>query len=211
MSDDAIRLRLFPFSLKYKAKHWLNSEPPDSITSWDSLVHKFLLKIFPPKKATRMRIEIHNFAQYEGETFYKACDHYKDLLRKCPHHGLEKWMQVHHFYNELTGTIRTLIDALVGGALMSKSANEAHKLLEDTLNNCRWPRERETPKKPSGVHELDVSNNLAIQVSLLTKQLQSTQLQNTQVVVNVIQGTIPTCDFYDEIVILVGDEVKLCF
>ena len=41
-SDDAIRLRLFPFSLKDKAKHGLNLEPPDSITSWDSLVHMFL-------------------------------------------------------------------------------------------------------------------------------------------------------------------------
>ena len=33
VSDDAIRLRLFPFSLKDKAKHWLISEPSDSITS----------------------------------------------------------------------------------------------------------------------------------------------------------------------------------
>ena len=37
VSDDAIRLRLFPFSLKEKAKHWLISEPPDAITSWDDL------------------------------------------------------------------------------------------------------------------------------------------------------------------------------
>ena len=42
MSDDAIRLRLFPFSLKEKAKHWLTSEPLDSITSRDELVNKFL-------------------------------------------------------------------------------------------------------------------------------------------------------------------------
>ena len=33
VSDDAIQLRLFPFSLKEKAKHWLISEPSDSITS----------------------------------------------------------------------------------------------------------------------------------------------------------------------------------
>ena len=72
VSDDAICLRLFPFSFKDKAKHWLNSEPPDSITFWDSLVHKFLSKIFPPKQATKMRIEIHNFSRYKGETFYEA-------------------------------------------------------------------------------------------------------------------------------------------
>ena len=142
-----------------------------------------------------MRIGIHNFSQYEGETFYEAWDRYKDLLRKYPYHGLEKWMQVHHFFNGLTRTTRTLLDASVGGTLMSKSANEAYQLLEDmTLNNCEWPSKRATPKKPSGVHELDVFNNLAVQVLLLTKQLQSTQLQNAYVVANVILRLILSCE-----------------
>ena len=89
------------------------------------------------EKAAKMKIEIHNFAQNEGDTFYEAWDLYKDLLRKCPHHRLAKWMQVHYFYNKLTGTMRTLLDASGGGELMSKSANEAYKLLEDmALNNC---------------------------------------------------------------------------
>ena len=57
------------------------------------------------------------------------------------------------------------------------------------------PSERAAPKKQSGVHELDVFNNLAVQVSLLTEQIQSNQLQNTQAMANVIQGAIPTCDF----------------
>ncbi|PKA48167.1 hypothetical protein AXF42_Ash020512 [Apostasia shenzhenica] len=34
VSDDAIRLRLFPFSLKDKAKSWLNSLPIGSVTTW---------------------------------------------------------------------------------------------------------------------------------------------------------------------------------
>ncbi|KAK5783943.1 hypothetical protein PVK06_038460 [Gossypium arboreum] len=33
VSDDAIRLRLFPFSLRNKAKQWLNSLPRGSITT----------------------------------------------------------------------------------------------------------------------------------------------------------------------------------
>ena len=102
VSDEAIRLRLFPLSLKDKVKHWLNSEHFDSITSWDNLLNKFLSKISPLEKIVKMRIEIHNFAEYEEETFYEAWVCYKDLLRKWPHHGLEKWMQVHHFYNGLT-------------------------------------------------------------------------------------------------------------
>ena len=70
--DDVIRFQLFPFPLKDKVKHWLNSEPPDSITTWADLVQKFLAKFFPLAKTVKMRIEINNFVQYEGETFYEA-------------------------------------------------------------------------------------------------------------------------------------------
>ena len=71
VSDDAIRLKLFPFSLKEKAKHWLISEPPDSITSWDDLSNKFLARFFPPAKMAKLRIDINSFYQYEGESFYE--------------------------------------------------------------------------------------------------------------------------------------------
>ena len=33
VSDDAIRLRLFSFTLKDRDKSWLNSQPPTSITT----------------------------------------------------------------------------------------------------------------------------------------------------------------------------------
>ena len=41
-SDESVRLRLFPFSLKDKAKAWLNTLPARTITNWDQLVNKFL-------------------------------------------------------------------------------------------------------------------------------------------------------------------------
>ena len=46
VSDDVIRLRLFPFTLKDKAKAWLNSQLPALITTWDNLVRGFLAKYF---------------------------------------------------------------------------------------------------------------------------------------------------------------------
>ena len=38
VTEEAVRLRLFPLSLSDRAKHWLTSQPPDSITSWNDLV-----------------------------------------------------------------------------------------------------------------------------------------------------------------------------
>jgi len=49
-SNDAIRLRLFPFSLRDKARAWLHSLPPGSITTWDELTKVFLTKFFPPAR-----------------------------------------------------------------------------------------------------------------------------------------------------------------
>ena len=118
VNDESIRFRLIPFSLKEKAKHWLILEPLDSITSWEELVNKFLARFFPLAKATELRIDISNFCQYEGETFFEAWERFKDLLRKFSHHSFTKWMQVHHFYNGLSVLKRTLIDASAGGAIM---------------------------------------------------------------------------------------------
>ena len=38
VTEEALRLRLFPLSLGHRDKHWLTSQPPDSITSWNDLV-----------------------------------------------------------------------------------------------------------------------------------------------------------------------------
>ena len=50
VTEEALRLRLFPLSLGDKVKHWLTSQPLKSITSGNDLVQKFLTKFFPPAK-----------------------------------------------------------------------------------------------------------------------------------------------------------------
>ena len=53
VTDDAIRLWLFPFSLNNKAQAWLNSLPPGKITTWDGLVRSFLTKYFSRQNLQR--------------------------------------------------------------------------------------------------------------------------------------------------------------
>ncbi|KAJ8633022.1 hypothetical protein MRB53_026358 [Persea americana] len=92
ISEEAIRLRLFPFILRDKAKSWPHSLPPGSITTWADLAQKFLAKLFPPTKIARMRNDITSFAQHDSETLYEAWERFKDLLRKCPDHGIPEWL-----------------------------------------------------------------------------------------------------------------------
>ncbi|XP_057426275.1 uncharacterized protein LOC130719681 [Lotus japonicus] len=47
VSDDAFRLRLFPYSLKGEAKVWFQSQPQGSIVTWEDLVEKFGTKFLP--------------------------------------------------------------------------------------------------------------------------------------------------------------------
>ena len=54
VSDDAIKLRLFPFSLRDMAKVWLNSMPAGTFTSWNMLVEKFLARYFPLAKMRKI-------------------------------------------------------------------------------------------------------------------------------------------------------------
>ena len=55
VTDDAIRLRLFHFSLRDKAKVWLNTLPPGLITTWEELAQKILAKYFPSCKYSKVK------------------------------------------------------------------------------------------------------------------------------------------------------------
>lgn len=53
VSEDVIWLRLFPFSLRDKAKHWLNSLHVGSIATWDDMISSFLAKYLSPSKMAK--------------------------------------------------------------------------------------------------------------------------------------------------------------
>ena len=166
VTEDAIRLRLFPFTLRDKAKSWLHSLPPGSITTWNDLAQKFLAKFFPPAKTAKMRNDITSFVQHDSETLYEAWERFKDLLRRCPHHGIPKWLLVQTFYNGLNSQVRTSIDAAAGGALMAKNYDEAYNLLENmAANNYQWPTSRMHQPRAAGILELDAVSALAAQMT----------------------------------------------
>ncbi|KAL6318448.1 hypothetical protein AAG906_041215 [Vitis piasezkii] len=85
-SIDLMRLKLFPFTLKDKAKIWLNSLRPRSIRNWVDLQAEFLKKFFPTHKTNGLKRQISNFSAKENEKFYEsyesiqACQMMEELL-----------------------------------------------------------------------------------------------------------------------------------
>jgi len=76
---------------------------------------------FPPSKTAKLRDQITRFTQKYRESLCDAWERFKKMLRLCPHHGLEKWLIVHTFYNGLSYTTKMTVNAAAGGALMNKN------------------------------------------------------------------------------------------
>ncbi|GJU44993.1 zinc finger, CCHC-type containing protein [Tanacetum coccineum] len=87
-------LRLFQFSLRDQVSNLLERLPARSITTWEDLTTCFLAHFFPPGRTTKLRNDILMFQQHHGESLSEAWTHFKDLLQKVPHHGIDRWLQI---------------------------------------------------------------------------------------------------------------------
>ncbi|GKC53940.1 reverse transcriptase domain-containing protein [Tanacetum coccineum] len=101
---DAIKLMLIPFSLEGAARIWLEKEPSRSILTWEDLF---------------------------DETFSEAWDRFKDLLRRCPHHGFLELHQIDTFYNSLTQSNQDSLNAVASGNLLNRTPRDALMIIEN--------------------------------------------------------------------------------
>ena len=69
---DLMKLKIFPFTLKDKAKTWLNSLRPRSIRNWTEMQAEFLKKFFSTHRTNSLKRQISTFSANENEKFY-AC------------------------------------------------------------------------------------------------------------------------------------------
>ncbi|XP_061353260.1 uncharacterized protein LOC133308974 [Gastrolobium bilobum] len=194
VTSDALKMKLFPYSLTNGAKVWQNTLQPNSIRRLEDMAEKFLMKFFPPTKAIQLRNDIAAFQQYDGETPYEAWDRFKELLQKCPNHGILKWIQMETFYNGLNNQTRGAVDASAEGALLARTFTEAYEILERmAFSNYQWPTKiMNTPKKAAGVLEHDDLLVLAEHISSLNDTIKSLNLsadaraQQVHTITNVI-------------------------
>ena len=120
MESDILKLKLFPFSLRGKAKGWLHSLPIDSIKTGDDLKEAFIKKYYPPVKILQNRNNILSFRQNENEHVDMAWDRIKLMIRTCLSHGVNEWTILHSFYNGQNYMSRNILDSAAGGALWEK-------------------------------------------------------------------------------------------
>src|SRR3954468_21051254 len=140
---DIIKLKLFPFSLRGKAKKWLLSLPRNSIDSWIKCKDTFIGKYYPPAKIISMRSEIIKFKQSDNEHVSQAWKRMKSLVKNCPTHGLIAWMIIQTFYAGLNFSSRNLLDSAARGTFMTITVGAATKFLDNMMvNYSEWHVER---------------------------------------------------------------------
>ncbi|XP_071939221.1 uncharacterized protein [Coffea arabica] len=177
VTEEQIRLRAFPFSLKDAAKDWLYYLPAGSITTWAQLKKKFLEKFFPASRAASLRKEICGIKQYPGESLYEYWDRFNKLCTRCPQHQISEQLLIQYFYEGLQSTDRSIIDAASGGALANKTPREAWELIEAMAENSQQFGFRES--NPSRkVNEVEISS-LQQQMSELTSVVRQLAMRDT--------------------------------
>ncbi|GJR95958.1 NAC domain-containing protein [Tanacetum coccineum] len=173
------------------AETWLENEPPCSITTWDDLVSNFLNQFYPHSKTRELRKEITNFQQVFGKTFTEAWERFKDLLKKCPHHGFSLLHQIEFFYNGLCQADQDSLNSAAGGNLMTRKTQEALTTIENKakVRTCR--------NKPQGsssggtLTQIDAITALTKQVEALEYHIASmreTYNQNQEAAVQLMQN-----------------------
>ncbi|WKA01504.1 hypothetical protein VitviT2T_019784 [Vitis vinifera] len=216
-SIDLMRLKLFPFTLKDKAKIWLNSLRPRSIRSWTDLQAEFLKKFFPTHRTNGLKRQISNFSAKENEKFYECWEKYMEAINACPHHGFDTWLLVSYFYDGMSSSMKQLLETMCGGDFMSKNPEETMDFLSYVTELSRgWdePNKGEVGKTKSqpnafndkaGMYTLNEDIDMKAKVVAMTRRLEELELKKIHEVQVIAETPVqvkpcPICQSYEHLV-----------
>ncbi|KAK9033768.1 hypothetical protein V6N11_049952 [Hibiscus sabdariffa] len=175
VSNDVLKMKLFPYSLRDKAKTWLNNLQPGSLQSWTQLCRSFLAKFSYTNMTDHLRNQITSFRQEDDEAMHEAWERYRDLFRCCPMHGLAEWTQVSIFYNSVNTPTRMMLDASANGTLLDKPPRESLEILDKLAqNDYQHPTSRRGNTR-RGPAQLDSSDTILAQIVSLTNMVKNMQ------------------------------------
>ncbi|GJR97322.1 reverse transcriptase domain-containing protein [Tanacetum coccineum] len=193
VSDDALRLDLFPYSLQHHAAEWFDRLPRNSITIFDQMAKMFLGIYFPPSMVTKLRNDITNFHQEPDESLFEAWERYKLLIDRCPNHNMLPITQIDTFYNGLTLRYRDTINAAAGGTFMKRRPEEYYDLIKNMIaNHNDWDTSAQRSESSSSI----TSSNpeiaaLKLEMAEINKNLMKMLQTNQQV--NSVTPSCETC------------------
>ncbi|XP_038887458.1 uncharacterized protein LOC120077591 [Benincasa hispida] len=174
-----IRLYLFPYTLRDKAKRWAHSLEANEITSSDQLVEWFMKKFFPPAINTRRRKNVLNFEKMDNETLSTAWVRFRRLVKNCPHIGILDCVLMEMFYNGLNRSTQAVADASAVERFMDKTYTKAKVILDriswnmdDWVDDGYRGRGSERRRNDNAIVFANTMTTLATQMAMVTSLLQ---------------------------------------
>ncbi|XP_059284751.1 uncharacterized protein LOC132038042 [Lycium ferocissimum] len=139
VTQEAVRLKLFKYSLAGEARKWFIKLPRNSIATWDELVKVFLRKWYPPSKRAEIRDQIYEVKQRNGEQLFEAWERYKEYLDRSTNHGFPEHILKDKFYRGLDPMTQAIANNAASGCFMNKSyANITDILDRLTTHSQAW-------------------------------------------------------------------------
>nr|GEV35198.1 reverse transcriptase domain-containing protein [Tanacetum cinerariifolium] len=152
VTDDALRLYLFPHSLTHNDTAWFDRLSWNFINTFKQMAKMFLGKYFPPSMVTKLRNEITNFRQRPDESLFEAWERYKLSIDRCPNHNMLPVTQIDTFYNGFTLRHRGTINAAAGGTFMKRRPEECYDLIENmTTHHNDWDTSAQRSESSSSI------------------------------------------------------------
>nr|GEX22499.1 hypothetical protein [Tanacetum cinerariifolium] len=97
-----IRMKKLKDGVEGKAIEWLDIIPLTQITTWDQLISQFLDHFFPVRRTLAFRDLILRFKQRDDEPIKSVRIRFQDLIKQVPHHGIQKWLLVQIFHDNIS-------------------------------------------------------------------------------------------------------------
>jgi hypothetical protein len=180
VTQDAVRLRSFPFLLFGKVKQWFYSNK-EAVSTWEKCSNAFLVKFFLLGKTNALRNKISGFQQVMDEIIIEAWERLQDYITACSHHDMEEWFIIQIFYHGLIRSAWEHIEVAAGGSFFALSIEKAHKLIEKMASHQSWNDEH-TQTCTRKIHQLEEVDMLTAKIDLLMKKLEILGLDHLKMV-----------------------------
>ncbi|XP_057251700.1 uncharacterized protein LOC125498776 [Beta vulgaris subsp. vulgaris] len=155
VTEDQIKLRAFPFSLKDKANDWFYHLSPNSINTWRGMKQAFLEKFFPSSKLNELKRAISNIEQGYDEILYDYLERFKRLVACCPYHGFAEKDLVLYLVGGILPDERRMVNAACGGNIDNKTPQQATELISEFAEKFPTYSKRNTTRGVKASHPTD--------------------------------------------------------
>ncbi|CAA0819572.1 Unknown protein, partial [Striga hermonthica] len=188
LNEDQLKMRSFPEILKDRAKAWLMTLAPDSLTTLEQVYTKFIGRYYSHQKTQELRSQIFSFAQQPHEPLHEAWERFKDLQRQCPHHNLPPALLMNGFYDSLHQNLQYMVDNAAGGDIGARTVEEMMDIFEALSSSSSQKSSR---RKRAVVNEASPRQDMmAHQIAELTEQM---RLMNARTMQPVQTMAVDTC------------------